>query len=276
MAKRCPKNLVPIIPSECIGNTREKLNENFNTLKNAACTMSDSLSSIQKRMIFLPPIGTVIRYWGDIEAGGINFDTSGRGRQVASFDQDLSPWALCNGNNETPDLRGRFIVGAGNLYDQDYPTGNRGPIFNSTTSLQFSSIQVSIPEMARHDHAIKDGINDAGHNHILTIIPHDHSYTDAYSTNTDRSAKPSAWVILFLPPPLIPIPLPISIWFPNKQTGARKSTTTITRKTVPHNSNLPSETSDDSANIEAVVEGGDVPHENRPPYCALGFIMRVA
>lgn len=28
-------------------------------------------------------------------------------------------WALCDGNNGTPDLRNRFVVGAGDTYDPD-------------------------------------------------------------------------------------------------------------------------------------------------------------
>jgi len=43
------------------------------------------------------PIGTIIMWSGDI----INIPTE---------------WALCNGSNGTPDLRGKFIVGAGSSY----------------------------------------------------------------------------------------------------------------------------------------------------------------
>jgi hypothetical protein len=39
-------------------------------------------------------------------------------------------WALCNGTNGTPDLRDRFIVGAGNTYTP----GNTGGAVNKTTS----------------------------------------------------------------------------------------------------------------------------------------------
>lgn len=39
-----------------------------------------------------------------------------------------SGWVLCNGGNGTPDLRNKFIIGAGNLYDvgDSDPTGNTG------------------------------------------------------------------------------------------------------------------------------------------------------
>jgi hypothetical protein len=226
-------------------------------------------------MKFLPPVGTIIRYWGDIIPGGPNFDNTGQGKIVAANGQDLSPWALCNGNNGTPDLQSRFIVGAGNLYDQAYPTGTMGPVFNSTASLQFSAVKLTIPEMAKHDHSIIDGLGNNGHNHSLTIDNHDHSYTDAYSTKDDSGADPSAWVMLLPIPPLLPIPLPISVWLPGKQTGVKKSTSSVTRKVVAHNGNLASTTSNDTTGISAQLEGQDKPHENRPPYHALGFIMRI-
>lgn len=40
-------------------------------------------------------------------------------------------WALCDGTQGTPDLRGRFIVGAGN---EDYPVGSTGGATQDTLS----------------------------------------------------------------------------------------------------------------------------------------------
>jgi len=33
-------------------------------------------------------------------------------------------WILCDGNNDTPDLRGKFVIGAGDAYDPDDTGGN--------------------------------------------------------------------------------------------------------------------------------------------------------
>jgi hypothetical protein len=276
MSKSCPKNILPITPSECLGNSREKINNNFNILKEAVCTLTAGISSITDRMKFLPPVGTIIRFWGDITPGGPNFDNTGQGKIIATNNQDLSPWALCNGNNGTPNLLSRFIVGAGNLYDQAYPTGTMGPLFNSSASLQFSAVKLTIPEMAKHDHSIIDGLGNGGHNHPLTIQDHDHSYTDAYSKNDEAGADSSAWVWLIpIPPlPLLP-PLPITLFFPNQETGVKKKASSVTRNVVPHKSNLAPTTSNDTTGITAQLEGGGKTHENRPPYQALGFIMRI-
>lgn len=56
-------------------------------------------------------------------------------------------WALCNGANSTPDLRDRFVVGAGNSYAV-YGTGG--------------SADSSLPS---HSHTASSTVSDPGHNH---------------------------------------------------------------------------------------------------------------
>ncbi len=282
MSKTCPKNITPIMPSECLGNTREKLNANFNLTKDAICTLTAGLSSITERLRFLPPVGTIVRFWGDIRPGGSNFDLTGRGKIIAANSQNLSPWALCNGNNTTPDLRDRFIVGAGNLYNQSFPTGNRGPIHNSTASLQFSSIQLTIPELPIHNHSILDGVNNLGHNHPITILPHDHDYSDLYIGGSMSVVNPGAlyftWIPWGVPPifPIVPLFKKIEGTVPVAGvSGSGSNANTVRRFTEPNISNMAPTTSNDSTGITSQFTGNDVRHENRPPYRALGFIMRV-
>lgn len=54
-----------------------------------------------------------------------------------------SGWVICDGNNNTPDLRDRFIVGAGNTY-------SKGDTGGATTHLHSGS-------PADHGHAIASG-----------------------------------------------------------------------------------------------------------------------
>ena len=61
-----------------------------------------------------------------------------------------SGWYLCNGSNGTPDLRDRFVVGAGN----GYSVGNTGGS---------SSVTLSTAQLPSHNH----GVNDSGHTHNL-------------------------------------------------------------------------------------------------------------
>jgi hypothetical protein len=56
-----------------------------------------------------------------------------------------SGWYLCDGNNSTPDLRNRFVVGAGDTYAVDATGGSKDAIVVS------------------HTHTV----NDSGHSHAL-------------------------------------------------------------------------------------------------------------
>lgn len=286
MVKICPKNITPIDASECIGNTREKLNSNFKSLAASICTATDAISAINADLDFLPPIGTIIRYWGDIAAPGDNFDFLGRGRLPTRDGQNLFCWALCNGKNSTPDLRDRFIVAAGGNYNQSYPGGNRGPLLNSTISLSFSSWQLSTPELPIHNHTIIDGnykgIPNNGHNHTITDPKHDHGYTDIADSSSSRAMDAdckyiSWWYGLGILPILFPVPNCVN-W---KHTAAKKGRQTDTRKTgIPEgtkeSSQLPPTTERSTTGVVSLSTGESIPHENRPPYHALGFIMRIS
>lgn len=54
-----------------------------------------------------------------------------------------SGYVLCDGSNSTPDLRDRFVVGAGN----SYAVGNTGGA---------STVQLSLAEMPQHSHSYTD------------------------------------------------------------------------------------------------------------------------
>lgn len=64
-----------------------------------------------------------------------------------------SGWVLCDGNNSTPDLRDRFIVGAGN----NYAVAGQGGTADS--------IVVS------HTHAATSSVTDPGHSHTYVRVP---------------------------------------------------------------------------------------------------------
>ena len=64
-----------------------------------------------------------------------------------------SGWALCNGSNGTPDLRNRFIVGAGSTYAVGANGGSADAVLVSHSHSASSSTSVSI--------------NDPGHRHVF-------------------------------------------------------------------------------------------------------------
>jgi len=59
-------------------------------------------------------------------------------------------WYLCDGTNGTPDLRDRFVVGAGSTYSVAATGGSTDAIVVS------------------HNHTATSAVTDAGHNHVLT------------------------------------------------------------------------------------------------------------
>ena len=63
-------------------------------------------------------------------------------------------WVLCNGNNGTPDLRNRFVVGAGSTYSVDASGGSADAIVVSHTHTATSTSVVT----------------DPGHNHDFNIL----------------------------------------------------------------------------------------------------------
>jgi hypothetical protein len=79
-----------------------------------------------------------------IPAGGIFLWSGSIGSIPAGY-------VLCNGSNGTPDLRDRFIVGAGSTYSVDATGGSA------------NSIVVS------HTHTATSAVTDPGHTHTTTI-----------------------------------------------------------------------------------------------------------
>ena len=58
-------------------------------------------------------------------------------------------WVLCDGNNSTPDLRNRFIVGAGNSYNVGVTGG-------------FDSVSLSESQIPGHTHGVSLSTNNPG------------------------------------------------------------------------------------------------------------------
>lgn len=77
-----------------------------------------------------------------------------------------SGWVLCDGNNSTPDLRDRFIVGAGNTYAVAGQGGSTDAVLVS------------------HTHTASSAVTDPGHTHTYTNAVQSGSFlggTSSYS-----------------------------------------------------------------------------------------------
>ena len=163
-------------------------------------------------------------------------------------------WQVCDGSDlpitsplrkenygsltKTPDLRDKFIVGAGS----DYSIGVTG---GSNT------VQLGIEHMPSHNHGGSTGDNNVGHKHVF---PGDDQLDRAHGFN--------GWL-------------------------GRDADSASGGKSVPYDAVSTVDgtvfgrmyyTGPNSANHVHGVnpQGGGLAHENRPPYYALAFIMRIA
>lgn len=131
-------------------------------------------------------------------------------------------WALCDGSNGTPDLRDRFVVGAGGSYN----VGNTGGS---------NYVTLSESEMPQHTHGSGSLYTDANGEHAHTYYRRSSQYWanlvgDANAISTAEYAD-----------------------YQTSRDGE-------------HSHGVHGNTS---------YAGGSQPHENRPPYYALAYIMKL-
>lgn len=115
----------------------------------------------------------------------------------------LAGWALCDGTNGTPDLRDKFVLGAGNR-----PTGvaNAGDSFNTTAGgahdHSINPTAITAAQMPSHAHGSITGYMSHDHAHAVNIVTdaqgnHQHSYwASALNINADGNgsrAGPGIW-----------------------------------------------------------------------------------
>lgn len=148
-------------------------------------------------------------------------------------------WGLCDGSAGRPDLRDRFIVGAGNTY-----------IIGTTGGA--NTVVLAESNIPSHNHTFSGSgsASSAGaHNHTLSDPSHTHTLIKYNSeTNGESNIGGSG----------------------NAGTYSTGSATTgITIAGVGDHSH--------SITVSGVVgsTGGGVAHENRPPYYALAFIIKL-
>jgi microcystin-dependent protein len=162
-------------------------------------------------------------------------------------------WALCNGSNGTPDLRDRFVVGAGSTYAV-------GAIGGANT------VTLTSGQMPSHTHTLSGTTGDQSASH-----------THAFSTTTDSAGAHqhnlSRWDTLggsTLASERTTDPAVGSTTTPQLTTSAGAHTHTVSGTTQTASSGHTHTFSGTTT-----VTGGGEAHENRPPYYALAYIMKV-
>lgn len=88
-------------------------------------------------------------------------------------------WALCNGENGTPDLRDRFIVGAGNTY----AVGATGGAATHTHTASTGAHTLTQAQMPAHAHTFQAWRNVASY--VVAAGSHANIQTGTFSTSTE-------------------------------------------------------------------------------------------
>ena len=154
-------NLIQVIDSkECVGNSLVKINSNFSALDGAIGELQNNASIV--------PIGGIIMYFGSID----NFDENGRGKSTS----DVYHYGLCNGNSYgdiiSPNLKNRFVVGAGGKYDVGETGGE-------------ASHTLTVNELPSHKHSIQGYGVDSANRSAKVIIDDDRAtYPNPTSSET--------------------------------------------------------------------------------------------
>lgn len=145
-----------------------------------------------------------------------------------------SGWYLCNGANGTPDLRDRFIVGAGSTYAVGATGGS-------------ASTTLTTANLPAHTHAITATTDSAGaHTHTITDPGHTHGYTAAAGQNNV---------------------------YPGNNGGAYATAATTASATTGISINSAgAHTHTITASASSV--GSGTAFDTRPPYYALAYIMK--
>lgn len=136
-----------------------------------------------------------------------------------------SGWALCDGTNGTPDMRGLFPVGAGGTYSP-LATGGADSVQLTESQMPSHNHAASASTAGSHNHLSGTGDNPT-YNHIYGAVSYGGT---SYNRASTRASGEQYY---------------------SQTAGSHSHSITVSSK------------------------GGGQSHENRPPYRALSFIMRL-
>ncbi len=146
-------------------NQAQNLNMKNHQINNLAPGVANSDALTVAQLKDYEPIGT-IKLWS--------------GSPANIFSAFGPNWVLCNGQNGTPNLTDRFVIGAGNSYGSGATGGT-------------TSYTISVANMPVHSHGVNDGghnhyVNDPGHAHGVNDPGHAHGFS-VIAYNTDSNGQ---------------------------------------------------------------------------------------
>ena len=162
ITKLCNVNTALTALSLNVSTNYVKLSELNNLI---AAYLSGGSTSIKLYNKMIPY--TVVEFYGNITG---KFDATGAG---------LGEWEkiyLCNGNNGTPDKRGRVSVGTttgmggGTLDAAVDPSNSGNPNYSLGTKYGSCMVSLNITQIPSHSHTATNTVIDTGHFHYLSTV----------------------------------------------------------------------------------------------------------
>ena len=178
-----PVSIQNIDPTECVGTSLTKINQNFANIKAMLGTQCSDINNVAGELeeastivynafntLVIAPVGTIIMYKfrdGDgvyvndstvksTDRTSIMSDINNGDKLILSNNPDGSQWQICNGNNTTPDLRGQFIISAG-----DTPTSQVFKENNYNGTGGKSEVTLTVGQMPTHNHSTNGNYGDS-------------------------------------------------------------------------------------------------------------------
>lgn len=187
-----------------------------------------------------------------------------------------SGWALCNGSSGTPDLRNRFVVGAGSTYSVG-DTGGANTVTLDATMIPSHTHTVtttgSTSSENAHSHTFSGTTSgqSATHSHTATVSDpgHLHAFTSPLAGSPNNAQIMRGDVLqatAYTQTASATTGITVNNDNANADHSHTYSGTTSTQAAHTHTLTLSS---------TAASTGGGLSHENRPPYYALAYIMRL-
>jgi len=249
----------------------------------SGCILTDAIGNLQVTTAKLADRSVTAQKL----AASINFFPSGGIVMWNGTTSNIpSGWALCDGTNGTPDLRDRFIVGAGRNYN---PNATGGADSVPLTEAQMPSHSHSMGSAGDHGHSGSTS-GDGSHSHTGNTAGQSANHVHSGSTSgagahSHRLARNTGWRNVNTMSERYAIATDSDHARDNTEgVGDHAHNFTTGGVNVDHHHFLSISGGGHSHSVSINGVGGHThsissagsnqPHENRPPYYALCFIMK--